>query len=781
MTSFVPQGTTELSGAPQSFAPSEPIPVQAAESGTTARLTAAADVQTAIAGQPTGSIESAFGGLWKLTSGIIDGKIKEAKEAALWDGMSRAAAGESVDELRAEQNPILTFLGQDAPAVIGAQLHHSNATVSRVMSEMYDAIPDMAGLTTEQAAGAARVRIQTALEGMDAGSRAMAEQQFVENLPKAMTAHAKARVAYVNQEYVNSALDAADAAAGAFQSTLAQVNAGTVNSDAISVAEQNLLSSLDMSVPGQTNESVQRTRAMAASRMLDNGQVSAYSRFRNSEQWNELSEVQQQELVAKEDSATRKAALENPLLGTPRGDLDLLASNLQMGVAPWMSDSEIDAYVANGNAAHAKTPEGGVGNLFNQNDAIRLRSARDAGVIARQRAAAKAADEPPPVDQALYEDLHNPGRVNLDLYKPAEIGAAADALLQTGLTIKNPKARVEFMGKFNRMMAHDPRTVPTLYKERARALGAKVQAGGLLESDDLDSLAVVGTLLTDKAYGVDAVNNITGGKAAYWQDLLSSGVDLSDKVALQAQVNLQHQKSFAQASKDDYKAAEAIVESGQSNWLTSVFGKAEYDGLIPGQSRRLVRELAERVAVYKQTTNLDDEQIIAHAQADVRKKLTVVAGVLVEADADVVARGDQFKGSVMRAVNSSTLDQKHYDNAMKVAYGRSLLSRGILTKDPTQAVDVADARDLGNGVIMVTSLISRGPLAGRRDVAYIKASDIARIYTATPVPSKANFATQYIPEQDVAYWLPKMGTPVDPMKYKPSEITQGVDGKWYKK
>lgn len=781
-SNFVPSGTTELSGAPQSFAPSEPIPVQAVDAGRTERLTADMNLQNTRVGATTGADNTnAFGGLWSLVQGVMEKKMKAAKDDAMWAGMSRAAAGASVDELRAEQNPLLTFLGEDAPAVVGAQMHHSTATVSRTLSKMYDSLSDTAGLTTEQAAAAGRAAIEADLENMDQGSRQMAEQQFLEAMPKFMQAHAKARVGKVNQDYVNSSLDAADAVAGEYQSTMTGVANKTVNSEALDKQRERFLEVMEMRIPGQTEESVQRTRFGALERMLVSGQVNAYSQFRNSPMWNELSEEQQATLMGKEGAATRTAALNNPLLGTPRGDLDLLASNLSMGVADYMTDAEIDAYIASGNAAHAKTPEGGAGNLFDQNDAIRLRNAREQGVVARAKAAALAANEPPPVDQALYEDLHNPGRVNLDVYKPAEIGAAADALLQTGLAIKNPKARAEFMGKFNRMMAHDKRTVPTLYKERARALNAKVQAGGMLTPEDAEALSTVGVLLTDKGYGVDAVNNITDGKAAYWQDLLGSGININDPVALQAQVNLQHQRTFTQTSPDDYKAAEAIVESGQTNWLTQVFGQAEYDGMIPGQSRRLTRELAERVAVYKKTTNLDDDQIMAHAQADVRKKLSVVAGILVEADADVVARGDQFKGNVMKAVGSSSLDQKHYDTALKVAYGQSLLTRGIRTTDPTEAMDIADARDLGNGMLMVTSMISRGPLAGRRDVAYIKASTIADLYRATPVPDKANFATQHVPAGDVPYGLPRMGKPVDPMKYRPSDVYQGPTGKWYLK
>lgn len=759
-SNFVPSGTTELSDVPQSFAPSEPIPVQAVDAGRTERLTAEMNLQNTRVGATTG-VEKAnpFGGLWSLVEGVMEKKMKAAKDDAMWAGMSRAAAGASVEELRAEQNPLLTFLGEDAPAVVGAQMHHSTAAVSRTVSKMYDSMSDTAGLTTEQAAAAGRAAIEAELSTMDSGSRQMAEQQFLEAMPKFMQAHAKARVGKINQDYVNSSLNAADAAAAEYQSTMTAVANKTVNSDALAQQQGRLLTIMEMRIPGQTEESVQRARAIAAERMLVNGQVNAYSQFRNSPMWGELSEEQQQALSSKENSATRTAALNNPLLGTPRGDLDLLATNLALGVADYMTDAEINTYIADGNAAHAKTPEGGAGNLFDQNDAIRLRKAREQGVAARAKAAAKSANEPPPVPDAVYAKMYRPGDVDLSMYKPAEVARASEQLFMQIQGVKDPKAKATQMGLFTRMMAHEKATVPPLLKERALALNAKVQAGGRLEPADFDSFQSVLTLLSDKTYGINAVNNITDGKAAYWEDFMGSGVDLNDPLAVQSQVNLQHQKSFAVASPADFTAAEKIVEDNKTNWVTGLFTQGTYDNLVPGQERRVTRELAERVAFYRKSTSLSDEQIMAHAQADVGKKLTVMAGVVVESQADVIGRKDQFKGHLARITNSGSFDQKKLDEAMKVTLGKSLLARGISTVDPTEAVDIADAVDIGGGIVMTTVMISRGQLAGRKTVVYVNAKDVADTYMK-PEPA------------------PKPATVVNPMKYKPSEVRQNMAGDW---
>lgn len=761
---FVPSGTTELSGVPQSFAASEPIPVQAVDAGRTERLTADMQLQATRVGATTGaSKENAFGGLWSLVQGVMKDKMKKAKDDAMWDGMSRAAAGASVEELRAEQNPLLTFLGEDAPAVIGAQMHHSTAQVSSMMEEALSGMSDFAGMSTEQAAGVVRANIQERLASMDQGARTMAEQQLTEQLPLFMQVHAKARVGHLNKEYVNASLDAADKLAGEYQATMVAVGNKTMNSDALDKQRSRFLEGMEMRIPGQTEESVQRARYTAAARMQANGQINAYSQFRNSEYWAELPEEYQQELASKENTATRQAALNNPLLGTPRGDIELVISNMQMGVVEPMTDAQIDEYIAAANAAHAKTPEGGAGNLFDQNDAIRMRNARDQGIAARAKAAAKAANEPPPVPDAVYAKMYSPGDHDLSMYKPAEVARASEQLFMQIQGIKDPKAKATQMGLFNRMMAHDKTTVPPLLRERSKALSAKVTAGGRLEPADIESLQSVLTLLSDKTYGIDAVNNITDGKAAYWEDFVGSGVDLNDPMAVQAQVNLQHQKSFAIASPADFTAAEQIVEDNKTNWITGLFTEGAYDNLVPGQERRVQRELAERVAFYRKSTSLSDEQIMAHAQADVGKKLNVMAGVVVEAAPDVVGRKDQFRGHMAKITGSGAFDTEKLDYAMKAAFGKSLLSRGIRTEDPTEALDIADAYDIGGGVIMVTSMISRGPLAGRKDVAYITAKEVAELYKApTPAEVKAK-------QPEVK---------VDPMKYKPSQVRQNMAGDW---
>ena len=723
---FVPTGTTELSGVPQSFAPSEPIPVQAVDAGRTERLTAEMNLRNATVGETTGGGSGIDGsGLMGLLQGVVQKRLKQEKDDAMWDGMSRAAAGASVEELRAEQNPILTFLGEDAPAVLGAQMHHASTSVSKIVTGALSTMSDTATLTTEQAAAALRSQAQTALEGMDPGARHMAEQAMLEKFPALMQTHAKERVAYLNQQYINSSLDSASSAGEEFQATLALVPNGSVNSAGIQKAEQTLIEAFSLDIPGQTDKSIKATRAYALGQLLEKGHVNAYSRIRNSPLFSELDPEDQDKLIAKEDSATRKAAIENPLLGTPRGDFELEVSNLNMGIG-YKTDAEIDASVAAVNAAHAASPMGGQGQLLNLTDALRMRQARDRGVQLRLQAEGSAS-KAPPAGQAFYAKVQGE-EIDLSGFDANVLRQESQSYLNSIMQIKDPGARAAQLTKYNKVLAQIPAAVPVMYREQARAAYAKINNGGLITKDDLPFFQTVATLLEDKQYGIAALDNITDGKAAYWMGMTAVGVDFTNVNQVQAQSNMLHQNAYMPTTSQEYKDAKVWVDDNQSLWQKGLFGAGKFDNLAAGQQERVTREFAQELAVQRKSGfAMAEEDLIALTAHKVNERMTVMAGIAVEANPEVVKKSDQFKNHMSRRLGGA-VDQEAFDEALKASWRLQLKKAYIKTDDPTIAVSPAVATDIGGGVVAITSVITRGPLAGRSSVQYIKAADVEATY-----------------------------------------------------
>lgn len=136
-------------------------------------------------------------GLIKVAGDLIKPVVKQQDEAAFFDGMARAAAGEAAKDIAAENPPWANFFGEGA-GVLGARAYEGARDSARIETEALESLSRDRALPPEDYAQVLRQRLGAMKTG-DPIRDGQMQAASLQMLPSLLKAHAQAHVKY-NQE-----------------------------------------------------------------------------------------------------------------------------------------------------------------------------------------------------------------------------------------------------------------------------------------------------------------------------------------------------------------------------------------------------------------------------------------------------------------------------------------------------------------------------------------------------------------------------------------------------
>lgn len=167
------------------------------------------------------------GSILNLAGEYLKGKVKAAKTEAYVVGMQRAASGEALADIAAQQPWYATLFG-DSDVVEGARWYASNTTASDILSGIEEDMPTLREMNPEQIQSEFSRRVQERLTG-DAQTDAAILQSTSQTLPTAFKRHLKEHVGW-QQERAAQAMSASVLSAGrVLQNTAAAAAKGTAS------------------------------------------------------------------------------------------------------------------------------------------------------------------------------------------------------------------------------------------------------------------------------------------------------------------------------------------------------------------------------------------------------------------------------------------------------------------------------------------------------------------------------------------------------------------------
>lgn len=707
--------------APDTFAGILPAPI--VQQQPTGRVNAArmgVDIAGAQVGKTTGADNTnPFGGLAKWLDPIVQKKLEERKTEQMYEGMSRAAAGESVDQLREEQNPLLTLMGEDAPLVQGAQLQKSVTAVQDWAADISMRMPDYAKLDSKQFTQEYRTSMNAVLENLDPGAREMAKQQLFETMPRLAVTHGKARVAHLQKTLHDDTLGAIRSSAGALQAQEYGVQKGIINNFEYERAEQEVVNTWLVDMPGTTEEAQTRLRIQGAEMMLNEGNLLGYAAIKKSAEYKALPTEALSALELKEETARLK--YENATPNLDGASTQYLELRRIIASGKYMSDEEVLQGVEAGAAANRAA-----GRIDQTNDAQykALLSYRDAiqEQLANGRAKAASEEDKVTIKSNLYQQARlSPYNVNTSLLTVEEKGALADEDWRANSS--DPQQRNQQLA----LIAADSGMAPTLLKARLSATVNHLQTGQPLSARNLADIEEMRNIALTGDVGPAALQGIIGTENyAAMTELANSGVELTNSTAVKQYMVTAKNRRAARPSKANFTDAEAAVKDGVNKWYSKFFlGAGKYQDLKEGSKARLTTDIAERAAGLMASYAVTADTATSMAAKEISDGSTIVGGVLISGG-NWTKREDRMIAHVTRAVGGKT-DPDVLNDAMIGAAAAKLASDASLVME--DGLNVLEAHELGGGNVVITYHTgTEGRFAGQTKELYLSAQEVAASY-----------------------------------------------------
>lgn len=696
---FNPTGTTQLSGMPNTFAGVDPVPVVSKQStvsynvGTANTVGGPATSRGAIA--PDTSIAPAQGtGILDLVNKAMAPRLAKMKQDAMFQGMQRAAAGESVDQLRAEQNPILSVFGVDSDVVSGAQMYTSISGVSSVQAELNAAMPDLRKKSAAEVGQISRDMMMKSMAGADPGTAAMMQQQFVEYWPQFLVQHGKEHVAWRKEDFADKAVIASNTGATSLQTLQQGVRNKTVNSAAMDQAKARYLETIE-TPPGVSEEDWKPITMRSADQLLKDGNFAAYEVLKTSKAYQRLTPEQQDALKAREEPAFQRAAQYDPAYTGDLADKSQLLVSLQQGVSPFTNREALWAHMDALNAENAKT-SGGTVPMYDNQDKAQFAAALDAGL---ERSARSARVQQDKAAAAVYgQDVidrafNTTGTAGMEGVPDLDKGVGADRWFSSWMNEGNETKRTIIREKVAGTIAATADAVPPLMKRVLSRSVSAFNADGPLSPDSTEGFKVAAELLQSRN-GRAALSRVVGADdAASIEYIVKSGLDPRDPDSLTTLRDLAVRGRGAVVTQDDRDSASASISSATSI-LPWKDGRLRGLNLSAGAERTVTAIVADKVARYRKAyPGMDDDSITEYAIAHAMDGAEVVNGAYV-----------QKSPFVRDTLTQSQAVGKQYPNLapelLQAAQRKAALAifhaRGI---DDFDAYEAANGQHLGSGIV----------------------------------------------------------------------------------
>lgn len=216
--------------------------------------------------------------LMKMGQEILAPKLKQAKQAKFVEGMSKAAAGQAVAEIAAEQPWYAEVFG-DTDVIEGARAYHSQAGVARTIAGMEEAMPELRRMAPAQAQAEVNRRLTESLTGDDSVD-AHILGATAKLLPGVLKRHAKEHYAYLQEEASAAESEARRADADMLQASASGLADGTIGAMEYDLRYQQVASRARPAA-GRNLESYAKQLAADMQLMARKGQLHALNAYRS--------------------------------------------------------------------------------------------------------------------------------------------------------------------------------------------------------------------------------------------------------------------------------------------------------------------------------------------------------------------------------------------------------------------------------------------------------------------------------------------------------------------
>lgn len=622
------------------FGATQPVPIQAKPY--TAQAVAPVAGGSGVAGKAQvgpvdlslgeANIPSMMGGFMEFADKYMAPKFAEQKKAAMYQGMLRQQAGESIDQMRKEQNPILTMFGQEGGLVQGAKIGASVSGTAQAFADIQADMPRLAQLTSADASKEMQKRFSDAYAGMEDDSvRALAAPQFFETHSALMVQHGKASVLYQKNKAVQTTITAGVDAGTAIQALAPGVKDGTVNSEVRDRAVDSFLEQVDAKPDDVSDAEWQGPTLGVAKGLLDNGNFEAFTAFKKSKSWAGLDQDQRDKLMLAEEGAHQRQATYNPAYKKGVVDRGNVEFALTQGATSFRSDDEVLAWMDMQNADNQKQ-FGTTALVYTNDDRARLLNQYRAG-LSRKAAAddieAGAARDYEADRAIFYAAISTHGDTSTSTLTAEKMNGFSNAFYTDILNEKDPTRQQAQLTNFVGAIAANPAFVPDLLRNPlTRDLSALRNGAPITPS--MGASFAKAKLILSQPNGPAALDAILGGELSLaYKGLAAMGVDFNDPVAMEKATINMRAVGGTRATADDVAAAKTNLESAMGSlwWDNSSLSQR---GITTRGKRVLLDAVAPIAARYRaQNPGLEDSEINNAALADVVAGGDLVNGVYV--------------------------------------------------------------------------------------------------------------------------------------------------------
>lgn len=326
----------------------------------------------------------------KLGGDLIKPMLEQERTAAYVSGMQRAAQGEAITEIVAEQ-PWYSKLFGSTSLVDGARAYTANAKASSVAADMEAKMPELRKLSAEEFGKYATEAITSQNTG-DAATDMLLSQQISATLPAVMKGQAKAHLRF-QQEQLETSMQASQGAAFALLGTTdaeSRKPGATRDSSDVLGAAISALGVLEK--PAEMQQDLHdKLLGESAMKAISGGNFAAYNLLKDS---GKLASLDPQ--VAYNVERTYRQASAQAKLNVPDHLLQKVADFRVMARQPNMTDEDILAAAAGINTEYRNMTgdnDNFLGNAQTLAEMQQLRDYRDAQQAAQRRAVTAASSK----------------------------------------------------------------------------------------------------------------------------------------------------------------------------------------------------------------------------------------------------------------------------------------------------------------------------------------------------------------------------------------------------
>jgi len=551
----------------------------------------------------------ALDALNKLTQGIIKPIVEREQRREYFEGMSEVAQGKALIEIQKEQ-PWYTQIFGPSATVQGAQQMTMMSALNQGQTEFMKELPDLRSqppdvvrkYLVDQA-----VRIGST---GDPSTDAMIQAKLAEQWGPMMGTHMKHHIAYVQEKNVTSFENMTVTAGDNYQSTVGQ-NAAFVSPEQAAADKARALDTFKP-IPGMTTEAWVKATTSGLRANLMKGNFGIFEAFKGAEEWNQLPLNTREYLQQTATYAVQYNAIQSPMFREDMNSATGFTMALSQGTGP-QSVEQVHAWLDQQNKAWADKT-GSATPYYDNKDYDRFTKQFYQGQEFLHAQQAKAAAASAKVDGEVADTLRQQTElmrsVNSGAINPVAMEKLDQSIVQTTLSAAREKVQNDPVGLrtwLAKLAVASEWGDKTLDKDLKNTLTIDANnffAQGTPITDAMRTSLEYMRGLISSPNGVSGLANyIGGGNAAKILMLMKSGIDLSDKSAVDSFRESINQGMGASLGAVGVQELTKFIENEDPGWARRILTLASPGDLTgvnlnDDSKRRMVIDLAPQAARY---------------------------------------------------------------------------------------------------------------------------------------------------------------------------------------